>query len=171
MHHMCSSCRATSVEIQCTTLTCAFIYVHQRWGGVGAFNTQNPLIYFLCNKLITHLMLFIYTNIWCGAASLLLGCERPKRAGSFVKNSRRLPNQVVPAHETCLENFKPSSRLVRVTFAGCNANTGAIGICVWLLFLLISCAIRLADEKRERCHHSCQRYHQAGARVCRAISY
>lgn len=78
---------------------------------------------------------------------------------------------MVPAHETCLENFKPSSRLARVTFAGCKANTGVIGICVWLLFLLISCAIRLADEKRERCHHSCQRYHQAAARVCRAISY
>lgn len=28
------------------------------------------------------------------------------------------------------------------------------------MFLLISCAVRLADEKDERCHHSSQRYDQ-----------
>lgn len=82
-----------------------------------------------------------------------------------------LPFSLHPARDERLENFKPSSRRVCVTSTGCKANTGAIGICVWLLFLLISCAIRLADEKRERCHHSWQRYHQAGARLCRAISY
>lgn len=75
------------------------------------------------------------------------------------------------AHERRLENFTPTGRQIRVTFPGWKANTGVIGLCAWLLFLLISCAISLADEKTGRCHRSWRRYHQADARVCQAISY
>lgn len=69
----CTTCAAPAELLQRkSTSTCAFNYVHLCWGGVAAFNKQNPLIYFLCNKLITHLMLFIiYT----------LGVEQP---GSFL---------------------------------------------------------------------------------------
>lgn len=75
------------------------------------------------------------------------------------------------AHERRLENFTPTGRQISVTFPGWKANTGVIGLCAWLLFLLISCAISLADEKTGRCHRSWRRYHQADARVCQAISY
>lgn len=52
----------------------------------------------ICTKSITHRgnsdVVYLYPR-WCEAASLLLGCEKLKRAGSFVRNSRLSPNQVV----------------------------------------------------------------------------
>lgn len=125
---------------------------------------------------------------WCEAAWLLLECEkswkrceRCQKYPTFTELGGFISLPVFwgfsffffidSAHERRLENFTPTGRQIRVTFPGWKANTGVIGLCAWLLFLLISCAISLADEKTGRCHRSWRRYHQADARVCQAISY
>lgn len=121
-------------------------------------DTQNPAsfgnIFFLFALNQSHsvkiLMPFIYTHV--GEKSPR-SCEKLNHAGSFVRNSRiswfyfSICLFLYSAHERCLENFTPTGRRVRVTFPGWKANTGVIGFCVWILFLLISCAIKLADEK------------------------
>lgn len=131
--------------------------------------------HFLCTKSITQHpdAVYLYRH-WCESASLLLGREKTNRAGSLVKNNwirySNVSLSLPSAPETWELQNRATDEPVSPSLAG-KQTQGVIGICVWLLFLLISCAIRLADEKAERCHHSWQRYHQAGARVCRAVSY
>lgn len=180
MHHTCTSCSATQVKLQCNTWMCVHSCAPELGDTQNSASFGNIFFLFALNQLHTEeiLMSFIYTHVGV----------KPPRSCWDVKSWSALGalSEIADFHRIRCFFFsllvffyilhmkgvwRTSRRWVRVTFPGWKASTGLIGLCVWLLFLLISCAIRLADEKTERCHQSWQRYHRAGARVCQAISY
>lgn len=167
MHHTCPSCSATQMKLLCNTWMCIHFCTPELEDTQDAASFGNIFFLFALNQLHTEkiLMLFIYTHV---STKLHRSCWDVKSWTALGALSEIANFHWIRCFFffSCLFflifcTWKAFGELhtdrVCVTLPAWEANTGVIGLCVWLLFLLISCAIRLADEKRERCHHSWQR--------------